>query len=133
LNVIQLNSSPRFKSLIVGAASILLILTVAFGGYFPTSFFHDAAPNISKKENLKAKPEVKKRTIVLSTPVFRDETKSDLKEKTVALSTPNLSNKSKSEVKKRTIALSTSVAHDENTSDVKERKIVLSNPVFREE
>ena len=72
LEIVHLNS-VKYKSLIVGAACILLILTVAFGGYFPKSFFNESSPNISKKENIKTKPVVKKRTIVLSTPVFRDE------------------------------------------------------------
>jgi len=73
LETIHLNPSIKYKSLMVGAACLLLILTVAFGGYFPKSFFNDASQNISKQENIKTKPTVKKRTIVLSTPVFRNE------------------------------------------------------------
>ena len=70
--VFETNSSgTNTKRLLVGFASILLILTVAFGGYFPKAFSSDSSTNISPKKAVKA--EAKKRTIVLSTPVFREE------------------------------------------------------------
>ena len=71
LEIVHSNFSKKYKRLLVGFASVLLILTIAFGGYFPKLFVDDASTNISKKENIK--PVVKKRTIVLSTPVFKEK------------------------------------------------------------
>ena len=69
------NPSKQIKNLLVGAVCILLILTVAFGGYFPNKAVDNSSSNISQKEVIQ--PVVKKRKIVLSTPVFREDVKKD--------------------------------------------------------
>ena len=65
--------SKKKKRWLAGAASILLILTVALGNYIP-KLTTDNSANITPKEM--PTTVVKKRTIVLSQPVFKDNTES---------------------------------------------------------
>ena len=72
LEIAHPNISKNIKALLVGIASILLILTFAFGE-FPISLSNDTATTITNKEIVKPQPVVEKRKIILSTPVFREK------------------------------------------------------------